>query len=361
MTRVLNFAPGPSALPLAVLEKTQADLVEDGDSGLSVLEHTHRGPVYAAIHAEAKALLRSTLGIGDAYEILFMQGGARGQFAIIPMNLLSAGKSADFITTGTWSEKALAEAQRIATGREAANTKTDGTFVRVPTHDELTLDEDAAYVHMTSNNTIFGTQFSSFPKTKAPLIVDMSSDIAWRPMNMDQFGLVYAGAQKNLGIPGITLVIIRKDVLEASRTDGPEIFRYRNIAKADSLQNTIPTFAVTMMRNMLRWIGDLGGLEAMEARNRGKARRLYDALAASGGFYRCPVDEDSRSMMNVVFRLPSEDLEAQLVKRAAEHKIVGIKGHRSVGGLRVSLYNAIEPSAVDTLVELLQEFAAKNG
>lgn len=359
--RVINFAPGPATLPLAALEQAQKDLVDYDGTGISIVEHSHRGPQYAAVHAETKELLESLLGVPDDYEILFMQGGARGQFGIIPMNLLPEGRSADYVVTGTWSEKAIEEAKIVGTAREAANTKSGDGYTRVPTADELDLDGDAAYLHITTNNTIFGTQFFDYPDAgKVPLIADMSSDIGWRPIDVSRFGMIYAGAQKNLGIPGVTLVIVRKDLVESGRTDLPKIFQYRTIAKGDSLQNTAPTFAIYMVRNVLRWVKDYGGLEAMEKRNRQKADMLYGAMDSRPDFYRCPVEKGSRSVMNAVFRLPSEDLEKKFLAEAASKDMVNLKGHRSVGGIRVSMYNAMEPAGVEKLVSFMDDFAKAN-
>jgi phosphoserine aminotransferase len=364
--RVINFSPGPATLPVSALEQAQRDLVDYQGTGISIVEHSHRGKDYAAVHEEAKALLKSLLGIPDTHEVLFMQGGASGQFALLPLNLLGEGQRADYITTGTWSEKAIGEAKivaklRGATAHEAATTKNDqGTYSRVPAQSELDLDPKAAYVHLTSNNTIFGTQFHAFPDTgNVPLIADMSSDILWRPIDVSRFAMIYAGAQKNLGPAGVTVVIIRKDLAERTRDDIPKIFRYATILKGDSLQNTAPTFPIYLTRNVLQWVKAQGGAEAMEKRNRGKAEALYAAIDGRADFYRCPVDKGSRSTMNVVFRLPSEELEKKFIADAQAQGMVNLKGHRSVGGIRVSLYNAIEPAHVDKLVSFMDDFAAK--
>jgi phosphoserine aminotransferase len=362
MTRVINFGPGPAALPVPVLERAQRDMVELGSTGMSIVEHSHRGKDYAVIHEEAKSLVREVLSLPASHKVLFMQGGARGQFAILPMNLLPPGSSADYVNTGVWSTNALAEAKTLGPAREACTTKeSDGSFRRVPKPEELVLDPDAAYVHITTNNTIYGTQFFDHPATNAPLVADMSSDIAWAPMDFARFGLFYAGAQKNLGVPGVTLVVIDEALIERSRKDIPDIFRYRTVAESDSLMNTAPTFAIYMLRNVLDWIKGEGGLPRMEARNREKASLLYGALDAHADFYRCPVEKESRSMMNVVFRLPTEELEAGLIAAAKAEGMVGIKGHRLAGGIRVSLYNAVEPSQVRTLVSFLGDFVARNG
>ena len=356
--RVIYFGPGPAVLPLQALKQAQQDMLSLGDTGISILEHSHRGKDYGLIHEETKALLRSLFVIPESHEILFMQGGASAQFALVPMNFLPAGRSADYVMTGVWSQKALAEARIVGKARVAATTEHDGVFTRVPRQDEMAFDPDAAYVHVTSNNTIFGTQFFDLPNTGAvPLVVDMSSDLGWRPVDFSRLSLVYAGAQKNLGPAGVTLVIARKDLLDKGRTDIPKIFRYSTIAAGDSLQNTVPTFAIYMVRNVLRWVKGQGGLEAMERRNRSKAELLYRAVDARPDFYLCPVEKGSRSLMNAVFRLPSEDLEKELVAQATARGMVGLKGHRSVGGIRVSMYNACEPADVATLVAFLDEFA----
>lgn len=361
--RVLNFNPGPAALPLPVLEHAQREFLDFEGTGMSMLEHSHRGKDYARVHAETKELLRELLAIPDTHEVLFMQGGARGQFAFVPMNLCPQGASADYVLTGTWSEKAIKEAKILGNAKVAADTKGEnGLYQRVPAASELSLDPNAAYVHLTSNNTIFGTQFHGFPDTgDVPLVADMSSDLLCRPLDVSRFGLIYAGAQKNLGPAGITILIVRKDLAERSPDTIPDIFRYKTLLANDSLQNTIPTFPIYMVRNVLRWVRDQGGAEGMKERNEAKAKALYSTLDENPDFFRCPVEVGSRSIMNAVFRLPSEDLEKAFLEQATGRGMVGLKGHRSVGGIRVSLYNAIEPSAVDQLVSFLREFAKSNG
>jgi phosphoserine aminotransferase len=356
--RVFNFGPGPATLPLSALERAQGDMLDFDGTGIGILEHSHRGASYAKVHAETKSLLRELMGIPDGYHILFMQGGARGQFAIVPMNLLAPGATADYAVAGTWGEGAIAEARMVGSVREVANTKgPNGRYDRVPRNDELKVPADSAYLHVTSNNTIYGTQVHEFPKTgDVPLVVDMSSDICWRPMNVSDFALIYAGAQKNLGPPGVTIVIIRDDLVEKGRKDIPTIFQYRTIADGDSLQNTAPTFSIYMVRNVLSWIADQGGLEEMERRNRQKAGLIYEAVDARPDFYRAPVEKGSRSVMNVVFNLPDEALEARFVKEAAAAELVGLKGHRSAGGIRVSLYNSMSVEGAEKLVELMQGF-----
>lgn len=347
---------------MSVLERAQGELLDYQQTGMSLMEHSHRGAAYAAVHADAKALLKELLQIPDTHEVLFMQGGASGQFALIPMNFLSAGQSADYVITGTWSEKALSEARIVADARIAADAKQDGVFTRVPDASEIELNPDARYVHLTSNNTVAGTQFHAFPNVgEVPLVADMSSDLLWRPIDISQFGLIYAGAQKNLGPAGVTIVIIRKDLMESGRDDIPKIFRYGIIAGKDSLYNTGPTFPIYMVRNVLEWVKEQGGAPAMEARNRQKGELLYGQIDSAPDFFRSPIERGSRSLMNVVFRLPNEDLESRFIADAAERGMVGLKGHRSVGGIRASMYNAMEPESIEKLVEFMAAFHAQNG
>lgn len=326
------------------------------------MEHSHRGKDYEEVHNEALSLLRELLAIPDNYDVLFLQGGACQQFAVVPMNLLHPGKSADYVMTGVWSEKAYEEAQLVGTSRIAASTEVDKKYTRVPSQNELQLDPQAAYVHITSNNTIFGTQYDKFPDTgNVPLVADMSSDILWRPIDVSRFGLIYAGAQKNIGPSGVVVVIVRKDLVAGGRKDIPKIFRYATHAKENSLYHTPPTFAIYLVRNVLRVIKDAGGLPAMEKLNREKGRILYGAIDAKPGFYKCPVEHTSRSLMNIVFRLPTEELENAFVKEATARRMVGLKGHRSVGGIRASTYNAVSANDVQTLADFMGDFAARNG
>ena len=361
MARVINFSAGPATLPLPVLEYAHNEFLDHEGTGISLIEHSHRGAAYAKVHEEAKALCRELLDVPDTHAVLFMQGGATGQFALAPMNLRGEGQSADYINTGAWSDKAMAEALVTGKAREAGTGKVDGKYTRVPKQGELALDPDAAYVHFTTNNTIMGTQFHEYPDSgDVPLVADMSSDILWRPIDVSSFGLIYAGAQKNLGPSGITILILRKDLAERSPSTLPKILRYKTILDGDSLQNTIPTFPVYMVRNVLRWVRDLGGAAAMEKRNRQKAGYIYNMIDEDADFFHCPVETDSRSMMNPVFRLPTEDLEKKLIAEAAEAGMVGIKGHRSVGGIRTSIYNAMEPSDVQKFVDFAKAFAKNN-
>jgi len=364
--RVWNFSPGPATLPLAALERAREEFLNFQGTGMSVLEHSHRGKEYEAVHDEAIALLRELLSVPDNYDILLMQGGATMQFVFVPMNLLPTDRSADYVLTGAWSEKALSEAQALSKAQMighiqvAATTAVDGAYTRVPEQKELKLDSGAAYVHITTNNTIFGTQFKQYPDTgNVPLIADMSSDILSRKIDISRFGLIYAGAQKNLGPSGITVVIVRKDLAAQGRTDLPQIMRYAAHAKANSLLNTVPTFPVYMMRNVLAWVKGQGGIHWVEEHNHSKAKRLYDAIDAQPDFYRAPVEKASRSEMNVVFRLPSEELEQRFLSEAKTERLMGLKGHRSVGGIRASIYNSMPQEGVDALIDFMKRFSSK--
>jgi phosphoserine aminotransferase len=359
MARVINFNAGPAALPLGALERAQKELLDINGSGMSVMEHSHRGKIYEAVHNEAIALVKELMAVPDNYDILLLQGGASQQFAVVPMNLLPQGKSADYVMTGAWSQKAYKEAKVLGTARVAGTTEKDKKFSRVPKQSELELDPNAAYVHITSNNTIFGTQFHEFPDTgSVPLIADMSSDIAWRPIDVSKFGLIYAGAQKNLGPSGLVVVIVRKDLVEAARKDIPVIFQYRTHSENNSLYNTPPTFSVYMLRNVLAEVKANGGLSAMEKLNREKAALLYSAIESRPDMFTSPVDKDSRSTMNVVFTLKSEELEAEFLAEAKKLKMEGLKGHRSVGGMRASIYNAVPREGVAALADLIKKFKA---
>jgi phosphoserine aminotransferase len=362
MPRAINFNAGPATLPLPALERARDELLDFAGSGMSILEHSHRGKLYEAVHAEAIDLTRQLLSIPDDYDVLLLQGGASQQFAVVPMNLLEPGASADYVVTGVWATRAIKEAQIVGRARVAASTEeSGGRFTRVPEPSELELDPNAAYLHITSNNTIFGTQWPSFPASAGvPLVCDMSSDIMSRPLNVGAFGLIYAGAQKNLGPSGLTLVIVKKALVERGRRDIPKIFQYRTHAAENSLYHTPPTFAVYLYRNVLDVIRQGGGLAALEQRNRAKADRLYAVLDELSDFYRCPVPAACRSLMNVVFTLPSAELEAQFLAAAAAERMVGLKGHRLVGGVRVSIYNAAPMEWVERLVELMRAFWAEH-
>lgn len=358
--RKVNFNPGPSTLPLPVLEKVRDNMVDFQGSGMSFLEISHRSPEFMAIHKHTQDLLRELMGIPENYKVLFMGGGASTQFAMIPMNFLTRDGSADYVNTGTWSKKAIAEAKRFGGVNVAGDTSGDN-FNHLPELSDLRLDGNARYLHITSNNTIFGTQYQTFPKTgDVPLVADMSSDILSRPIDVSQFGLIYAGAQKNLGPAGVTAVVILKDLLERSYRPIPTILRYSTHAKGGSLYNTPPVFSIYAMMHCLRWVKSQGGVQEMDKRNRIKAAALYEAIDASS-FYTGVADKDSRSLMNVTYTLPSDELTAAFVAEAKKRDIVGVKGHRSVGGIRASLYNAVSLASVEALVAFMKEFERTKG
>jgi phosphoserine aminotransferase len=370
MNRKINFNAGPAALPLPALERAREELLDLAGSGMSVMEHSHRGKEYEAVHDEALSLLRELLAVPASHEILFLQGGASTLFAQIPMNLMEKGKAAQHLVTGAWGEKAVGEAKVVAAMLGASvSVQTTGTgdgkeksYTRVPAPAEVKVDPAASYLHLTSNETIHGVEFNvdparAFPTTgSVPLVADMSSDFLWRPFDVSRFGIVYAGAQKNIGPSGVVVVIVSKELVEKGRKDIPKIFQFRTHAENKSLYNTPPTFGIYMVRNVLAWLKGLGGLARMEEENRRKARRLYGAIDAHAQFYRSPVERESRSVMNVVFRLPTEALEEQFVAEAKKKGMVGLKGHRSVGGIRVSTYNAVPYEWVDALASFMEEF-----
>jgi len=360
--RAMNFYAGPATLPLAALERARDELVDFDGTGMSIMEHSHRGPSYDAVHHEALSLIRELLAVPDTHEILLLQGGARHQFAMVPLNLLHEGRSADYVDTGSWSTKALGEARCVGQARLAASTKSDGVYTRIPTQGELDLDPKAAYCHITSNNTLFGTQWHTYPDTgDVPLVADMTSDLLCRPIDVSRFGVIYAGAQKNVGPAGVTVVIVRKDLIEGARTDIPQVLRYASFAAKDSLWNTPPTFAIYMLRNTLAVAKERGGASAMLAAAKERSSMLYDVMDAHPDFFRCPVEEASRSIMNVVWRLPTEDLEKKFLAEAKERNMIGLKGHRSVGGLRASIYNNCEKAWVEALAGFLEQFREANG
>lgn len=362
VTRVHNFSAGPAALPLAVLEEVQRDLISFPGAGASIMEISHRGKVFAHVHETAKANLKKLLQLPDSYKVLFVQGGASLQFSLVPMNFLGAGQSADYILTGAWGSKAMKEAKKSGSIREAWNGKPEG-FVRTPADAELDVDPQAAYVHITSNETIEGVEFPSEPDTKGvPLVCDASSDFLARPMDVEKYGVIYAGAQKNIGPSGIAVVIVREDFLERVPAGMHSMLDYRNIAENDSLYNTPPTFGIYFISLTTRWIlEDIGGLHAMETINRKKAGVLYDVIDGSGGFYRGHAKAESRSIMNVTWRLPEEALEDEFVKAAKAEGLDGLKGHRSVGGIRASIYNAVTLESVQTLADFMKSFQSKKG
>lgn len=359
MSRIHNFSAGPAILPEEVLVEAQSQLVDYQGSGMSIMEMSHRGKEYMAVQAEAEANIRKLLSIGDDYAVLFLGGGASTQFAMVPMNLLGAGQTADYTHSGSWASKAIKEA-KIQGGVNLAADVSKEKPSRMPSEGELKWTEGAAYAHITSNETIEGTRWASFPKTSSPLVADMSSDIFSRPFDVNQFGLIYAGAQKNMGPAGVTLVIIRKDLADRASDKVPVIFRYKTHIENESMYNTPPCFPVYMVMLVTRWLLRNGGLTAMQKVNEAKAALLYNVMDASG-FYRGTAANDSRSIMNVTFRLPSEELEEKFIKEASSLKLKGLKGHRSVGGIRASIYNAFPAAGVDALAAFMKDFEQKNG
>ena len=363
--RAINFYAGPAGLPLPALERAQAELLDFAGTGMSVMEMSHRSKEYDAVHEEALSLVRELMEIPKNFKVMLLQGGAHLTFGMIPLNLLQGNdRKADYILTGNWAEKAYKEAQIIAGDRVrvAASTKEIG-YTRLPRPGEYSFQKDSAFVHFTSNNTVEGTQFKDWPDTGGiPLICDMSSDIMWRPFDVSPFGLIYGGAQKNLGPSGVTLLIMRDDFLEMCEDKHlPSYLRFRIHAEKNSLYNTPPTFGIYLLRNVLAHNKALGGLKVMEAQNRQKGELLYGCIDRRPDFYRPYVTEKAdRSLMNVDFHLPSEELTDRFVKEAKAEGMVGLKGYRDIGGIRASLYNAVSVQDVETLVGFMQAFAAKN-
>ncbi|MEK6269915.1 MAG: 3-phosphoserine/phosphohydroxythreonine transaminase [Planctomycetales bacterium] len=359
--RVFNFSAGPAVLPEEVLRIAQEELMCLPGAGASILEISHRGKAFTAILEAAEANLRQLLGLSDAFRVIFLQGGSRLQFSMIPMNLLK-GRSADYITTGSWGEKAFVEARREGTVREAWNGNST-QYNRLPTTDELELDADAAYVYFTSNETIQGVQFPQEPETgNVPLVADASSDFLYRPLAIERYGLIYACAQKNAGPAGVTAVIIREDLLGEVDQTKPGMLSYENHVKNNSCYNTPPTFGIYIVKLVTDWlIHTVGGLEKMHQLNKEKASLLYETIDSSDEFYRPHAECDCRSLMNVTFQLPSDTLLAEFIEQAAEHDLCNLKGHRSVGGIRASIYNAMPREGVERLAEFMHAFFKKNG
>jgi phosphoserine aminotransferase len=361
MGTVYNFNAGPAMLPPPVLEQVQAELRDYHGRGMSIMEMSHRGKEYEAVNAQAEATFKRLLAVGEGYRVLFLQGGASTQFAMVPLNFLTPGGAADFLLTGAWAEKAYEEAALLGTARVAASTA-EGGYRRVPRPDEIRLSPDADYVHLTSNETIQGIQWHAFPDVgDRPLVADMSSDILSRPIDASRFALVYAGAQKNLGPSGVTAVLIREAWLPRANARVPTMLRYATHARNNSLYNTPPSFAVYTLNLVLQWIEKSGGLPAMAERNARKARTVYEVIDRSGGFYRGHAEPESRSPMNVTFRLPSEALEKRFVAESQAAGMVGLAGHRSVGGIRASLYNAVLLEACAALASFMADFARRAG
>jgi len=359
MARIFNFQAGPAALPLPVLEKAKEEMTDYAAAGMSIMEMSHRGKTFDAVIKAAEANLRRLLSIPDDYAVLFLQGGASLQFAMVPLNLLGAGKTADYVNTGSWAEKAIKEGKLVGNVNIAWDGKGD-KFMKIPAESELRLTPGAAYVHITSNETIGGIQYGAYPKTEAPLAADMSSDILCRPFDVKRFGIIYAGAQKNLGPSGVTLVIIRKDLAERAPEKLSTMLKYKTHIPEPSLYNTPNTWGVYILKLVTEWVDSLGGLDKLRQINEKKAALLYDALDGSPYWKPC-ARKDSRSIMNVTWRLGSEALEEKFVKEATKAGLDGLKGHRSVGGLRASIYNAVPAEGVQALVQFMKEFERKNG
>jgi phosphoserine aminotransferase len=362
MGRVFNFSAGPAALPLWVLERARDEMVDFQGSGMSVMEMSHRSKEYMAIIAQAETLVRELMGIPKEYLVLFQQGGATMQFTTVPMNLITApdSQSADYINTGSWSKKAIKEAKKQFANVRVAASSEDVNFSRIPTQEELKLNPESTYVHMTTNNTIFGTEFHYTPDTGSiPLVADMSSNILSRQIDVSKYGIIYAGAQKNLGPSGVTLVVVHKDLV--GRREGlPLMLDYKAQADKESMLNTPPTYAIYILGLVLQWMKEQGGVAAIEKRNIRKAGKLYGAIDGSD-FYGCPTEIASRSRMNVPFTLQDDGLNAGFLSQAKDAGLVTLKGHRSVGGMRASIYNAMPEEGIDALISFMQEFERKNG
>ena len=360
MTRVHNFSAGPAALPESVLRQAAEEMLDWHGSGMSVMEMSHRGKEFISIHAEAESLLRELLAIPASYKVLFMQGGAIGENAIVPMNMLRGKASADYIDTGEWSKKSIKEAKKYGKVNVAASAADSG-YTTIPARSTWKLDPEAAYVHICSNETIGGVEYHFTPETgSVPLVADMSSSILSRPVDVSKYGLIYGGAQKNIGPAGLTIVIVREDLIGQALPATPSAFDYKTVADNESMYNTPPTYAIYIAGLVFHWIKAQGGLVAMEAHNRKKAALLYDYLDTTA-FYIAPVAKDCRSLMNVPFKLKDEALDAAFLKGAEARGMVQLKGHRSVGGMRASIYNAMPIEGVQALVAYMKEFEAQHG
>jgi len=357
--RIYNFSPGPATLPYEVLTQAARDVVNYNNKGIGLIELSHRSKEFMAITEEAESLLRELLAIPDNYKVLFLQGGASTQFAMVPMNLLQSGKTAVYLNTGTWAKKAIKEAKLFG-NVDVAYSSEDTTFDHVPADGDYEIRPDSEYLYFVSNNTIYGTQFHSFPRTDAMLICDMSSDILSRRIDVSRFGLIFAGAQKNMGPAGCAVVIIRDDLLDRTPDNVPTMFRYKTHADKGSMFNTPPCFAIYVIGLVLKWLKNLGGLAAIEKINREKAELLYSAIDKND-FYRGHARTPSRSLMNVTFTLPSPELEKQFIAEAVALGFDGLKGHRSVGGCRASIYNAFPKEGVEKLVQFMATFAEQHG
>ena len=360
MSRVYNFSAGPAMLPQSVLERAQAEMLDWNGSGMSVMEMSHRGKEFVSIAETAEADLREVLGVPENYKVLFLQGGASSQFAMVPLNLLGGRGKADYVNTGSWSKKAIAEAKRFCQVNVVADAG-DGNYTAIPPHSEWTLDPQAAYVHYTPNETIGGVEFHWIPETgDVPLVADMSSTILSRPLDVSRYGVIYAGAQKNIGPAGLTVVLVREDLVGQADDKVPAMFNYGVHAKSGSMYNTPPTYAWYLAGRVFEWIKERGGLSAMAELNRRKSEKLYAAIDGSA-FYANPVDRECRSWMNVPFTLSDPGLDATFLAQAKEAGLVTLKGHRSVGGMRASIYNAMPEEGVDALIAFMGDFERRYG
>ena len=356
--RVCNFSAGPATLPYEVLTRTAEDIVDFNGTGIGLMEMSHRSPEFQQVIDETETLLRQLMQIPDEYKVLFLQGGASSQFFMVPMNLLGKGKKATYLNTGTWAKKAIAEA-RLFGDIEVPFSSEDQNYNRVPDHEEYQVSDDSEYLYLVSNNTIFGTQFGKFPDTDTTLVSDMSSDILSRPVDVSRFGLIFAGAQKNLGPAGVTVVIVREDLLSSSPDNIPTMLKYGTHADKGSMFNTPPCIAIYVVYRVLQWLKELGGVEEIQKINQAKAATLYQIMD-EGSYYRGHADKNSRSNMNVAFNLPTPELETKFITEAAGQGLKGLKGHRSIGGCRASIYNAFAMEGVEKLAAFMERFAAKN-
>ncbi len=357
--RIYNFSPGPATLPYEVLQEAAKDIVNFQDKGIGLIELSHRSKEFMAVTDEAEHLIRELFAVPDNYKILFLQGGASSQFFMVPMNLLGNGRKATYLNTGTWSKKAIKEAKLFGE-IDVAYSSEEQTFNRVPADDEYTVSPDSEYLYFVSNNTIYGTQFPAIPNKEAMLVADMSSDIFSRPVDVSKFGIIFAGAQKNIGPAGVTVVIIREDLLDRAGDTVPTMLKYKTHADKGSMFNTPPCFAIYCVGKVMKWLKNIGGIQAIEKLNQEKAALLYNAIDGND-FYRGHAEKASRSLMNVSFNLPTPELEAQFISEAAAVGLDGLKGHRSIGGCRASIYNAFPKEGVEKLVAFMAEFAKKNG
>ncbi|WP_319585744.1 3-phosphoserine/phosphohydroxythreonine transaminase [uncultured Desulfobulbus sp.] len=357
--RIFNFSPGPGTLPYSVLQEAAADIVNFKNTGIGLIELSHRSKEFMAVADETEALIRELMGIPSNYKVLFLQGGASSQFFMVPMNLLKNDQKATYLNTGVWAKKAIKEAKLFGKV-DVAYSSEDITYKRVPRDDEYTVAADSKYLYFVTNNTIYGTQFPAMPNKDAMLIADMSSDILSRPIDVSRFGLIFAGAQKNMGPAGVTVVIIRDDLLDLVDDKVPTMLKYKTHAEKDSMFNTPPCFSIYCVGRVMNWLKQMGGAAAIEKINRQKAAMLYEGIDSTD-FYRGHAEKESRSLMNVTFNLPTPELEAQFIREATAIGLDGLKGHRSVGGCRASIYNAFPKEGVEKLVEFMADFSKKNG